>query len=118
MMICRRFRTSDVIFNRFLHSGDIDHSLDNPFGRSHQHSMFMKHPIKRLIGEIQICVFQLSVDGGWSVSGTWSTCSVNCGSGTQSRTRLCNNPAPAYGGNDCIGDATETRYCNNEPCPG
>ena len=36
-----------------------------------------------------------------------------------SRNRLCNSPAPAFGGNDCsgIGPARETTQCNTHECP-
>eukprot|EP00058_Branchiostoma_floridae_P016888 XP_002602376.1 hypothetical protein BRAFLDRAFT_97997 [Branchiostoma floridae] len=64
------------------------------------------------------------VDGGWSdwVDGE---CSVTCGSGTLTRTRDCDNPAPANGGTDCtLTDGTtgltETESgvpCNEDPCP-
>lgn len=33
------------------------------------------------------------------------------------RKRLCNNPAPKYGGKECIGDAKENQLCNKEACP-
>ncbi|HRY63237.1 MAG TPA: hypothetical protein P5267_01355, partial [Patescibacteria group bacterium] len=52
-----------------------------------------------------------STNGGWSA---WSTCSVECGGGTQTRT--CTNPAPANGGLDCVGEATQS--CNTESCGG
>ena len=57
------------------------------------------------------------VDGGWSEFGAWSECSADCEGGTQTRTRTCTNPAPVYGGADCVGDATETQNCNLNPCP-
>ena len=58
----------------------------------------------------------ISVDGGWS-EPEWSECSVTCGGGTQTSTRTCTNPAPAYGGSDCQGESTETQDCFNPPCP-
>ncbi|XP_035668229.1 coadhesin-like isoform X2 [Branchiostoma floridae] len=52
------------------------------------------------------------VDGGWSDWGPWSTCSVTCGVGEQTRDRTCTNPAPANGGADCDGLTQETQACN------
>lgn len=34
------------------------------------------------------------------------------------RTRSCTNPAPAYGGDICLGLHTEEALCNTQPCPG
>ena len=60
---------------------------------------------------------QAAVDGGWSEFGAWSECSADCEGGTQTRTRTCTNPAPANGGADCVGDASETQDCNKHGCP-
>ena len=57
-----------------------------------------------------------SVDGAWSDFGAWSECSAGCGGGTQTRTKTCSNPAPAFGGADCVGDAEESRECNTNAC--
>lgn len=52
------------------------------------------------------------VDGGYSAFGAWSTCpTMNCGGSMQTRTRLCNSPAPANGGKQCEGVSSETRAC-------
>ena len=58
------------------------------------------------------------VDGGWSDFGDWSECSADCGNGVQTRSRSCNNPAPANGGADCEGEDTEARSCKMGVCPG
>ncbi|XP_067685279.1 SCO-spondin-like [Haliotis asinina] len=61
-------------------------------------------------------------DGGWSVWTSWKrTCSATCGNnlpGTRARNRTCDNPAPANGGNDCDGSASEniTAVCNLGSC--
>ncbi|KAK3740919.1 hypothetical protein QZH41_006085 [Actinostola sp. cb2023] len=57
------------------------------------------------------------VDGNWSEWGPWSKGSRSCGGATQYRTRTCTNPAPKYGGKDCVGKDRETRACNKQPCP-
>ncbi|XP_046580694.1 SCO-spondin-like [Haliotis rubra] len=61
-------------------------------------------------------------DGGWSVWTSWRrACSATCGNnlqGTRERNRTCDNPAPANGGIDCAGSASEnlTAVCNLGPC--
>ena len=57
------------------------------------------------------------VNGGWSAPGQWSACSATCGGGSQSRSKICNNPVPANGGTDCSGVAYETQACNENACP-
>ena len=49
------------------------------------------------------------VDGGWS---DFSSCSVSCGGGTQ--TRSCTNPAPENGGAACSGPGSQS--CNTQAC--
>ena len=66
-------------------------------------------------------LFLLLVDGGWSLWSEWSTCLVTCGGGHQRRTRQCNNPTPAHGGDECTTDgssSTETQQCQVNHCPG
>ena len=64
--------------------------------------------------------FPTLVDGGYSAWTDWSadTCTATCGTGTQTRIRLCNDPAPANGGLACIGADSEARDCNTDACPG
>ena len=60
----------------------------------------------------------LTADGAWAQWGPWAQCSSSCGLGNQSRTRNCTNPAPSYGGEDCIGPRNVIQICNVGPCPG
>ncbi|KAL9988933.1 hypothetical protein ACROYT_G003429 [Oculina patagonica] len=58
------------------------------------------------------------IDGGWSPWGNWTSCSVTCEKGRQTRTRTCTNPAPQFGGKDCQGQLESARSCmDNEHCP-
>ena len=45
-------------------------------------------------------------------------CSSSCGMGNQKRSRRCENPKPAHGGDQCIGDAVEVKDCKLRECPG
>lgn len=65
---------------------------------------------------VTLCPFP--VDGVWSCWSSWSKCSATCGGGHYMRTRSCTNPAPAYGGDICLGLHTEEALCNTQPCPG
>ncbi|XP_013418821.1 A disintegrin and metalloproteinase with thrombospondin motifs adt-2 isoform X2 [Lingula anatina] len=46
----------------------------------------------------------------WTQWGAWTSCSVSCGGGTQTRTRTCN------GGSSCVGDSSESQDCNTNDC--
>ncbi|XP_075396933.1 semaphorin-5A [Tenrec ecaudatus] len=68
--------------------------------------------------EYQECnVLPCPVDGMWSCWSPWSKCSATCGGGHYMRTRSCSNPAPAYGGDICLGLHTEEALCSTQPCP-
>lgn len=60
----------------------------------------------------------LAVKGAWSCWSSWSQCSVVCGGGHYQRTRTCTSPAPANGGDICIGLHTEEALCNTHTCDG
>ncbi|XP_019898051.2 semaphorin-5B isoform X3 [Esox lucius] len=69
--------------------------------------------------EYQDCNAQLCpVKGAWSCWSSWSHCSATCGGGHYQRTRTCSNPAPANGGDICIGLHTEEALCNTQTCEG
>jgi hypothetical protein len=55
--------------------------------------------------------------GGWSAWGGWGACSASCGGGTQTRSRVCNNPPPSGGGAACSGLSTDSQVCNTQDCP-
>ncbi|XP_022801143.1 contactin-3-like [Stylophora pistillata] len=47
----------------------------------------------------------------------WTHCKKPCNNGTRTRRRTCDNPSPAFGGNNCEGLPTETEPCNQNKCP-
>ncbi|KAL3886512.1 hypothetical protein ACJMK2_026497, partial [Sinanodonta woodiana] len=55
-----------------------------------------------------------AVNGEWSMWESWSQCS--CDTGTRTRDRECNNPAPASGGSECVGIRSEQSSCADQ-CP-
>ena len=59
-----------------------------------------------------INLFDVFPDGGWGTWGAWGSCSVTCGSGNQTRTRLCNAPPPSLGGSPCSGSNSISQPCN------
>ncbi|VDI64976.1 Hypothetical predicted protein [Mytilus galloprovincialis] len=74
--------------------------------------------------DIRQCTLkECPVDGGWGNYSLvqWSgICSTTCDFGTETgmKIRTCNNPKPAYGGEDCVGETnlTETRQCKLKDC--
>ena len=59
------------------------------------------------------------VHGQWGGWESWSTCTVPCGFGRKYRYRECDNPKPAYDGDDCpfAIPADYIEGCNPYPCP-
>ena len=65
-------------------------------------------------------LFLILVDGGWGDWTEWEECAVSCGGADQGRFRVCDNPTPQFGGDDCTIDdssASEKQRCNENPCP-
>ena len=58
------------------------------------------------------------IPGNWGLWDDWSDCTEDCGGGTQEKSRVCDNPAPQGGGEDCQGRSYESRACNTFACPG
>ncbi|XP_035696727.1 uncharacterized protein LOC118430123 [Branchiostoma floridae] len=56
-----------------------------------------------------------AADGEWSEWREYSECTLECGRGTQQRTRVCLGQEGT--GAPCEGPAVETRRCNEMPCP-
>ncbi|XP_076010207.1 A disintegrin and metalloproteinase with thrombospondin motifs 13 isoform X2 [Genypterus blacodes] len=56
------------------------------------------------------------VHGSWSSWSAFSPCSRTCGGGVTQRARQCNNPRPAFGGEDCEGGDIEAELCHPLPC--
>ena len=68
-----------------------------------------------------IIISGVVINGGWSYWSSWTMCSSNnglCGSGSQSRYRLCNSPPPSGGGTYCMNGETLTWQDCNVPCKG
>ncbi|XP_036384596.1 A disintegrin and metalloproteinase with thrombospondin motifs 3-like [Megalops cyprinoides] len=62
-------------------------------------------------------VDQVRQDGNWGSWGSFSSCTRSCGTGVQYRTRQCDSPRPANGGQDCPGVNYEYQLCKTEECP-
>nr|XP_006813461.1 PREDICTED: hemicentin-1-like [Saccoglossus kowalevskii] len=69
--------------------------------------------------QIQICDLQpCPVHGQWSSWSPWTRCSATCDRGKRNRRRTCTDPAPAHGGDDCIGEGKEVKTCRaSQRCP-
>ncbi|XP_053390870.1 coadhesin-like, partial [Mercenaria mercenaria] len=78
-----------------------DRSCSNPYP-----SRFGEH----CFGESRddrVCLQSPCANGGWTNWDSWSTCSLTCGGGIQSRSRTCTNPRPSVLGQNCIGNPHE-----------
>ncbi|XP_065552177.1 A disintegrin and metalloproteinase with thrombospondin motifs 13 isoform X5 [Lathamus discolor] len=56
------------------------------------------------------------VHGQWSGWSPLSSCSRSCGGGVAIRQRFCNNPRPAFGGQECHGASIQVEMCNTQAC--
>ncbi|CAF4459890.1 unnamed protein product, partial [Rotaria sp. Silwood2] len=60
-----------------------------------------------------------SINGEWGAWKPWSSCTATCGkNATKYTTRVCDSPAPLYGGNGCTGVAFNVTTCTElSDCP-
>ena len=65
-----------------------------------------------------LTISYMTVDGKWSQWSPVGDCSVTCGKGLQEWTRKCNSPPPSGEGSECIGQSSQTKECQEQPCPG
>ena len=69
---------------------------------------------------VLMALFVLASPGNLSKWSEWGKCSVTCGEGVQTRTRICTNPPPSGGGATCIeqslGPAEEEQACDEGEC--
>ena len=82
-----------------------------------QFSFFLMDDILRLYCDLFSVILPAAIDGNWGEWSAFSDCPVICGGGEITRTRSCDNPVPALGGDDCAGDNTDSEICNSLPCP-
>lgn len=57
------------------------------------------------------------INGNWGGWTAWTRCSEECGKGSKTKSRKCNNPFPQYGGKKCPGYHTIKAVCEIKPCP-
>lgn len=62
------------------------------------------------------CLLLAPINGHWNRWGSWGECSVTCGKGVHSRSRVCTDPAPKNGGDNCLGENTEQKECAKISC--
>ena len=67
---------------------------------------------KSTLNNLKILLILGRINGNWGQWGSWSSCSKTCGTGSKSRRRSCNNPAPAYGGSSCPGVSYASTSCS------
>ena len=70
--------------------------------------------------DIYISNFCLTVDGRWTLWSEYGLCTIECSEhGKRIRYRTCTDPSPSCGGEDCVGDNSQSIPCETkEDCPG
>ena len=62
-------------------------------------------------------VLNILFDGYLVVCPRWSPCSRTCGVGVSRSERLCDSPAPQFGGKYCVGERVRYESCSLPGCP-
>ena len=66
----------------------------------------------KTVKALSVCEgFGCPINGNWGAFSEWSDCNTGCGTGRQTRMRICDDPAPQYGGRGCRGKTEEEREC-------
>jgi hypothetical protein len=63
-----------------------------------------------------LCFLTAPVDGHWGRWSSWTSCSTQCGPGTRSRVRTCDDPVPRNGGKNCTEEKMEEKSCVFQSC--
>ena len=63
-----------------------------------------------MLFQIDSVLLKFTFVTAWSSWYIWEACSVTCGGGTRSRSRVCRN------GSNCPGENKETETCNSSKC--
>ncbi|XP_048582923.1 zonadhesin isoform X2 [Nematostella vectensis] len=56
------------------------------------------------------------INGHWGRWSSWGECSRMCGDGVHTRTRLCDDPMPRFGGKTCQGVSRQSEVCKARAC--
>ncbi|WAR30318.1 HMCN1-like protein [Mya arenaria] len=78
---------------------------DPEVNKEHEHAHIL--PLRMVASSVLDFLRKLHLDGAWSEWTVWGTCSHTCGSGVAQRSRSCENPPPANGGQNCLGPTTD-----------
>lgn len=76
-----------------------------------KHKQLWMYPATTTIHFFLSTIVLLESVGSWLPWSKWSKCSVSCGGGQQSRSRLCSSPP-------CSGLSRQSKICNTQVCLG
>ncbi|XP_033114494.1 A disintegrin and metalloproteinase with thrombospondin motifs 1-like [Anneissia japonica] len=114
---CHNSPIPDECAKLFCLEGDSSVCVDSGFARMDGTSCGAYKVCKHGVCVLSVDDAYEPVDGGWSnFDISFGSCSRTCGGGVQYKYRYCINPAPAYGGADCVGADKQYITCNSQPC--